>query len=80
MVLGDMQAEGKVVVAVSVHDWHIRIKRTTIHGFKALLSSRLRVRVTTRGAAGHCAWGSRFARCHSTFCGTSARLDLFPIA
>ena len=54
--------------------------RTTIHGFRALLSNRLRVRVTTGRVATHCARGSRFACSHSTFCGTSAWLGLFPIA
>ena len=54
--------------------------RTTIHGFRALLSSRLRAQVTTVRAASHCARGSRFARCHSTLCGTSAWLGLHPIA
>ena len=62
------------------YDWHIRIERTTIIGFRALLSSRLRVRVTTGRAASHCARGSGFARCHSASCGTSGWLALFPIA
>ena len=75
-----MMVQEEVVVGISVHDWHIRIKRTTIHGFKALLSSRLRAQITTGRAASHCARGSRFARCHSTLCGTSAWLALFPLA
>ena len=73
-----MQEE--VVVGISVHDWHIRIERTTIHGFTALLSNRLGIRVTTQRVASHCARGSRFARCHSTLCGTPAWLGLYPIA
>ena len=70
----------KEVAGVSVQDYHICIERTTIIGFRALLSSRLGIRVTTRSAASHRTRGSRFARCHSTFCGTSAWLGLFPIA
>ena len=58
----------------------LSIKRTTIHGFKALLSSRLRAQITTGRAASHCARGSRFACCHSTLCGTSTWLALFPLA
>ena len=54
--------------------------RTTIHGFRALLSIGLGVRVTTGRVATHCARGSRFACSHSTLCGTSARLSLFPLA
>ena len=75
-----MMVQGEEVVGISVHDWHIRIKRTTIHGFKALLSSRLRAQVTTGRAASHCARGSRFARWHSASFGTSARLGLYPFA
>ena len=70
----------EVVMGVSVQNWHTSTERTTLHGFKALFSSRLGVRITTRRAASHCALGSRFARCHSTFCGTPAWLGLFPIA
>ena len=55
-------------------------KRTTILGCRALFSIGLGIRVTTGRAASHCARGSRFARCHSTFCGTSAWFGLFPIA
>ena len=32
----------------------VSMERTTIHGFRALLSSRLRVQITTRRAATHC--------------------------
>ena len=67
-------------VGISVHDWHIRIERTTIIGFRTLLSIGLFLIVTTRRVASHRARGSRFARCHSTFCGTSGWLGLFPIA
>ena len=67
-------------VGVSVHDWHTATKRTTIHGFRALLSSRLRIKVTTGRVASHCARRSGFARCHSAFCGTTGWLGLFPIA
>ena len=41
-------------------------ERTTIPGFRALVSSRLDVRVTTRRVASHRAECYRFARCHST--------------
>ena len=75
-----MVQEEEVVVGISVHGWHIRIERTTIIGFRALLSNRLRAQITTGRAASHCARGSRFARYHSTFCGTSAWLGLFPLA
>ena len=70
----------KEAAGVSVHDWHVSIERTTIHGFRAFLVSRLRIRVTTGRVATHCARGSRFARCHSASCGTSAWLGLYPIA
>ena len=75
-----MIVQEEEAVEVSVHDWHVSIERTTIHGFRALLSSRLGTRVATRRVASHCARGSGFARCHSTFFGTSAWLSLFPIA
>ena len=75
-----MAQQQEVVVGVSVHDWDIGIERTTIHGFRALLSIRLFLRVTTRRVASHCARGSRFACCHSTFCGTFGWLGLYPIA
>ena len=58
------------------YDWHIRIERTTIIGFGALLSIGLGIRVTTLGVTFHLARGSGFALCHSTFCGTSAWLIL----
>ena len=75
-----MAQQQEVVVGVSVHDWDIGIERTTIHGFRALFSSRLGIGVTTGRVATHCARGSRFARCHPTSFGTSASLGLFPIA
>ena len=78
--IAEETVEKKDVVGVSVHDWHIRIERTTIHGFRALFSSGFVICVTTRRVATHCARGSRFARCHSTLCGTSAWLGLYPIA
>ena len=65
---------------MTVHDWHTGTKRTTSLGSRALLSIGLGIRVTTGRAASHRARGSRFARGHSTFCGTSAWLGLFPIA
>ena len=61
-------------------NWHVSIERTTIHGFRAWFSIRLGIRVTTGRVATHCARGSRFVHCHSTFCGTSAWLGLYPIA
>ena len=67
-------------VGVSVQKWHTTVKRTAIHGFRALFSSGLGIRVTTRRVASHCARCSRFARGHSTLCGTSAWLGLFPLA
>ena len=54
------------------------IARTTILGFRALLGSRLGIRVTTRRAASHRARGTRCARCHAAFRGTSGRLGLYP--
>ena len=81
MVVGDDGAQGGgggdslFMIVILVPNIH-----TTIHGFRALLSNRLRVRVTTGRVATHCARGSRFACCHSASCGTSAWLGLFPIA
>ena len=82
MVASDHGAEQKEVGVGSlcVQYWHTSTERTTLHSFRALLSSRLSIRVTTRRAASHCARGSGFARCHATSFGTSARLVLFPIA
>ena len=80
MVAGADGAVEEAVMGVSVYDWHTSTKRTTIHCFRALLSSRLGVRVTTRRAASHCALGSRFARCHSTFGGASGWLSSHPRA
>ena len=67
-------------VGISVYDWHIPIERTTSLGFRALLSIGLFLIVTTQRVASHRARGSRCARCHSTFRGTSAWLGLFPRA
>ena len=75
-----MMVQEEVAVGISVYDWHIRIERTTIIGFRALLSIGFFLLVTTGRAAGHCTRVSRFARCHSTFCGTSGWLGLCPIA
>ena len=75
-----MMVQEEEAVGISVYGWHIRIERTTIHGFRTLLSSRLRVQITTGRAASHRARDSRFARCHSTFCSTFGWLGLFPIA
>ena len=51
-------AQTKVVVGVSVHDWYIRIERTTLHGFRAWFSLGLGIRVTTRRVASRLARGS----------------------
>ena len=75
-----MMVQEEEAMGISVHDWHIRIERTTVIGFRTLLSSRLRVQITTRSAASYRARDSRFARCHSTFCSTFGWLGLFPIA
>ena len=77
MVAGDDGAEEK---EFWVQHCHTSTERTTIHGFRALLSSRLGVRITTGRVASDYARGSRFARCHSASFGTSAWLGLFPIA
>ena len=45
---------------------HTASTRTTIPGFRALVSSRLDVRVTTRRVTSHRTQCSRFACCHST--------------
>ena len=58
----------------------VRATAYAICGFGAFFLTRLGVRVTTRRGATHCARGSRFARCHSTFCDTSSRLSLYPSA
>ena len=75
-----MMVQEEVVVGISIHNWHVRIERTTSLGSRAVLSIGLGIRVTTGRAASHCTRGSRFARCHSTFCGTPAWLGLFPLA
>ena len=62
------------------HDWPAFIARTTILGFRALLGTRLGVRVTTRRAASHRPRGTRCARGHAAFSGTSGRLGLYPVA
>ena len=62
------------------NNWHASIEHTTIHGLKALLGSRLGICVTTRRAASHRARGTRCARCHAAFRGTSGRLGLYPVA
>ena len=80
VMIVDIQDEDQAMVKVPVQNWHCGTKRTTIHGFRALLSIGLGIRVTTVRAASHCARGSRFARSHSTLCGTSAWLGSFPIA
>ena len=54
-----MVQEEEEVVGVSVHNWHIRIKRTTLHGFRALLSIGLGIRVAIQRVANHLARGSR---------------------
>ena len=75
-----MMVQQEEAVGVSVHDWDIGTKRTTIHSFRALLSIGLVLRVTTRRVTSHVTRGSRFARCHSTSCGTFGWLGLYPIA
>ena len=66
--------------SLRVHNWHVSIERTTVHGFGALLSIELGSRVATRRAASHCALRSRVTRCHSTCFGTPAWLAWYPIA
>ena len=80
VMIVDIQDEDEAMVQGPVQNWHCGIKRTTIHGFKALFSNRLRFRVTTGRVATHCARGSRFACPHSTLCGTSAGISLYPNA
>ena len=77
---GAEKEEEEARVGISAHDWRVRIEHTTIHGFRALLSIGLGIRVTTRGAASHCALDSRFTGCHSAFFGTATWITLYPIA
>ena len=69
-----------VEAEVPVHERYTGITRTTVHGFRALLGSRLGVLVATGRAATHCPRGSRLAGCHAAPCGTSGRLGLYPSA
>ena len=75
-----MMVQEKDTVEVSVQNWHVSIERTTSLGCRAFRSIGLGIQVTTRRAASHLAWGSRFACFHSTFSGTSGWLTLHPIA
>ena len=54
--------------------------RTTIYGFGTFLRVRLRVRVTTRGAASDCARGAGLPFFDSAFGGASSWLACRPIA
>ena len=61
-------------------NWHVSIKRTAIHGFRALFLIRLGTRVTTGRVAAHCARGSRSACCNSASGGAAGWLTLHPVA
>ena len=53
-----MMVQQEEAVKVSVHDYHIRIERTTIIGCRAFFSIGLFLIVTTRRIAFHLARGS----------------------